>query len=144
MSYTSGDGYVSKSNFDSGDSTIYGAEFENKTRTINNNAAKFEPVSGISTTQSVERATTAESLTLNYLVSKNGSAYANKVLKTDATSYLVTTIQVRANLSLGANEGSAVTIENTATTFVSDHPHNSKWWWIGAILKMRFPPVFLK
>lgn len=97
MSYTSGDVYVSKSNFDSGDSTIYGA--------------KFEPVSGISTTQSVERATTAESLTLNYLVSKNGSAYANKVLKTDATSYLVTTIQVRANLSLGANEGSAVTIE---------------------------------
>lgn len=111
MSYTSGDGYVSKSNFDSGDSTIYGAEFENKTRTINNNAAKFEPVSGISTTQSVERATTAESLTLNYLVSKNGSAYANKVLKTDATSYPGTTIQVRANLSLGANEGSAVTIE---------------------------------
>ena len=41
-------------------------------------------------------------------------------------------------------QSNAVVIENTATTRVSDQPHNSKWWWIGAILKKRFPPVILK
>ncbi|HCT92233.1 MAG TPA: hypothetical protein DF613_12775 [Lachnospiraceae bacterium] len=38
----------------------------------------------------------------------------------------------------------AVKIANTKTTLVSDQPQSSKWWWIGAILKNRFPPVALK
>lgn len=38
----------------------------------------------------------------------------------------------------------AVITEKTATTCVSDHPLNSKWWCIGAILKIRLPPDNLK
>ena len=29
------------------------------------------------------------------------------------------------------------TIQNRTTTLPSVHPHNSKWWWIGAILNTR-------
>ncbi len=132
MSYNNGDVYVSKTNVNSEDSPIYGAEFTNISRALNTeelsyeywqslkkiaieNASEFKSVSGLSVTQSVERATTAENLTLNYLVSKNGSAYSNKLLKTDTTSYPGTTIQVRANLSLGAQEGSIIAIEATKT-----------------------------
>ena len=32
-----------------------------------------------------------------------------------------------------------VTAQNTETILTSRHPHISKWWWIGLILKIRFP-----
>ena len=38
----------------------------------------------------------------------------------------------------------ADTAVNTVTISTSDHPHFSKWWWRGAILKMRLPWVSLK
>ena len=33
---------------------------------------------------------------------------------------------------------------NTETIFTSLHPHISKWWWMGLILKIRLPWVSLK
>ncbi len=41
-------------------------------------------------------------------------------------------------------QNSAVINVKTPTIFSSLHPHFSKWWWIGAILKSRFPWVILK
>ena len=38
----------------------------------------------------------------------------------------------------------SVTPLNTKQTLFSLQPHISKWWWIGAILKMRLPCVSLK
>lgn len=130
MSYKNGNVYVSRTNLNSENPTIYGAEFTNTFRTIGSeelnyeywqglkemaieNASEFEPVSGISTIQAVERSSVAENLTLDYLVTKNGSAYSNKLLKTDTASYPGTTIQVRANLHLGASEYDIVVIEAT-------------------------------
>lgn len=37
---------------------------------------------------------------------------------------------------------SRVTREKTPTIFFSLHPHISKWWWMGLILKMRLPVVW--
>ena len=34
--------------------------------------------------------------------------------------------------------------QNRVTVWVSVHPESSKWWWRGAMRKMRFPPVLLK
>ena len=36
------------------------------------------------------------------------------------------------------------TAENTSTILTSFQPHFSKWWWMGAILKIRLPWVILK
>ncbi len=44
-----------------------------------------------------------------------------------------------------ANTAKAIaTSQNLTTIWGSDHPFRWKWWWMGAHLKMRFPPEYLK
>ena len=99
----------------------------NKLREVaKNNEDKFSLVTGITLSDNNARATTAETLMLNYVKSQGNSIQTNSYLYTDRTSFPGTTIKVSQNRSISSQQYSIVNVVRTqniadAVSFVCGH-----------------------